>query len=38
MGIAVANAIDEVKNVANEITSSGKEDGVAIALEKYFLA
>jgi hypothetical protein len=38
VGIAVANAIDEVKNVANEITSSGKEDGVAIALEKYFLA
>lgn len=38
LGIAVANAIDEVKNVAKEITSSGKEDGVAIALEKYFMA
>ena len=38
MGIAVDNAIPEVKNVAREITLSGKEDGVAVALERYFLA
>ncbi len=36
-GIAVGNAIPEVKAVADEITLQGKEDGVAIALEKYFL-
>ena len=37
LGIAVANAIQEVKEVAKEITLNSKEDGVAIAIEKYFL-
>jgi Cof subfamily protein (haloacid dehalogenase superfamily) len=36
LGIAVANAIQEVKEVAREITLNSKEDGVAIAIEKYF--
>ena len=36
-GIAVGNAIPEVKAVADEITLNNKEDGVADALEKYFL-
>ena len=36
-GIAVGNARDEVKAVAKEITSNSKEDGVAIAIEKYLL-
>jgi Cof subfamily protein (haloacid dehalogenase superfamily) len=36
LGIAVGNAIQEVKDVANEITLTSKEDGVAIAIEKYF--
>lgn len=37
LGIAVGNARDEVKAVANEITSNSKEDGVAEAIEKYCL-
>ncbi|MCX2738347.1 Cof-type HAD-IIB family hydrolase [Pontibacter anaerobius] len=36
MGIAVANARDEVKAVANEITLKSTEDGVAVAIEKYW--
>ncbi|MEM6269784.1 MAG: HAD family hydrolase [Bacteroidota bacterium] len=35
-GVAVANAKDAVKAVADEITLSGKEDGVAVALERLF--
>ena len=35
-GIAVGNAIQEVKDVAKEITLNSKDDGVAIAIEKYF--
>lgn len=35
-GVAVGNAKDEVKNIADEITLPGKEDGVAATLEKYF--
>jgi Cof subfamily protein (haloacid dehalogenase superfamily) len=35
-GVAVANARDEVKAVAKEITSDSKEDGVAKIIEKYF--
>ncbi|WP_187262422.1 Cof-type HAD-IIB family hydrolase [Pontibacter beigongshangensis] len=38
MGIAVGNARDEVKAVADEITLDSKEDGVAVAVEKYFLS
>lgn len=36
IGVAVDNAIREVKEVAAEITASGKEDGVARSLEKHF--
>lgn len=35
-GVAVANARDEVKAVANEITADSKADGVAGSLKKYF--
>jgi hydroxymethylpyrimidine pyrophosphatase-like HAD family hydrolase len=35
-GVAVGNAKEEVKAVANEITSPGKEDGVAAVLERLF--
>jgi len=36
-GIAVENARDEVKAVADEITAKNTEDGVAIAIEKFLL-
>jgi Cof subfamily protein (haloacid dehalogenase superfamily) len=35
-GIAVGNAIGQLKSVANEITLDNIEDGVAISIEKYF--
>ena len=37
LGVAVNNAREEVKAVAREITNNSKEDGVAIAIEKYCL-
>jgi Cof subfamily protein (haloacid dehalogenase superfamily) len=37
-GVAVANARDEVKTVANEIAGDSKQDGVADMIEKYFLS
>lgn len=36
LGIVVSNARPEVKAVAASLTLDSKEDGVAIALEKYF--
>lgn len=36
MGVAMDNACEEVKAVANYITSSNDEDGVAKAIEKFF--
>lgn len=36
VGIAVSNAVGEAKAVASEITAAGKDDGVAIAIEKHF--
>lgn len=36
-GIAMGNAIDEVKNAADEITCDNDSDGVAIYLERNFL-
>jgi len=36
MGIAVGNAVQQVKDVAKEVTLNSKEDGVAVAIEKYF--
>ena len=35
-GVAVGNAKEEVKAVANEISIPGKEDGVAVVLERLF--
>lgn len=35
-GVAVGNAKDEVKNVADRITDTGKQDGVAKTLEQIF--
>ncbi|MCE9656183.1 sugar-phosphatase [Clostridium celatum] len=37
MGVAMANAFEEVKEVANYITDSNEEDGVAKAIEKFIL-
>ena len=36
IGIAVGNAKDQVKAIARDITLPGKEDGVALALEKWW--
>jgi Cof subfamily protein (haloacid dehalogenase superfamily) len=36
MGVAMENACDEVKAVANYITASNDEDGVAAAIDKFF--
>ena len=35
LGVAMGNAIDSVKDVADYITSSNIEDGVAKALNKF---
>ena len=37
VGVAVANAIDEVKAVADYIAASNDDDGVALAIEKFVL-
>jgi len=37
MGVAVANAREETKNVANKLTDASIEDGVAKSLEELFL-
>lgn len=37
IGVAMENAIQEVKNIADEITLSNEEDGVAVYLENYLL-
>ena len=34
-GVAMGNAIDELKQKANEITLTNEEDGIAVFLEKY---
>lgn len=36
MGVAMGNACDSVKAIANEITLSNNEDGIAHTLERYF--
>lgn len=35
LGVAMANAVDEVKERANEITLSNDEDGIVVVLKKY---
>ena len=37
LGVAMGNAADEVKEVADYITLSNEEDGVAAAIEKFVL-
>ena len=37
-GVAVANAVQEVIDIADEVTASNDEDGVALWLEKNVLA
>lgn len=37
MGVAMGNAIDEVKEAANAVTLTNAEDGVAAAIRKYAL-
>jgi Cof subfamily protein (haloacid dehalogenase superfamily) len=37
MGIAMGNATDEVKRIANDVTLTNDEDGVYYALKKYVL-
>ena len=37
-GVAVANAVQEVLDIADEVTASNDEDGVALWLEKNVLA
>lgn len=32
IGIAMENAVDELKNIANDVTLSNEDDGVAIYL------
>ena len=38
IGVAMANAVDELKAVADEITASNEEDGIALSLQKHGLA
>ena len=37
IGVAMGNAIQEVKDIADDITLPNEEDGVAVYLEKYML-
>lgn len=36
IGVAMANAVDDLKAVADEVTRSNEEDGIAYTLNKYF--
>lgn len=38
LGIAMDNAYDEVKKIADDVTLSNEKDGVAASIEKYILA
>lgn len=35
LGVAMCNAIREVKEAADDVTKSNDEDGVAVYLERY---
>lgn len=37
-GVAMSNAHDELKSVANEVTSSNEDDGIAVVLERLLAA
>ncbi|WP_238881874.1 Cof-type HAD-IIB family hydrolase [Clostridium sp. YIM B02551] len=36
IGVAMANAVDDLKAIADEVTLSNEEDGIAYTLSKYF--
>ncbi|MGG0736355.1 Cof-type HAD-IIB family hydrolase [Niallia taxi] len=36
IGVAMANAVDDLKAVADEVTRSNEEDGIAYTLSRYF--
>ena len=36
MGIAMGNAIEKVKDIADDVTLNNTQDGAAVALQKYF--
>lgn len=37
MGVAMGNAITELKEIAQHVTGTNTEDGVALAIEKFVL-
>ncbi|MNI44392.1 Sugar phosphatase YidA [compost metagenome] len=37
LGVAMENAIDDIKNISQYITSSNNDDGVAEVIEKFIL-
>ena len=38
LGVAMGNATDEIKEIANYVTSTNDEDGVARVIDKFILA
>lgn len=34
-GVAMANAVQDLKDIADEVTLSNDEDGIAVTLAKY---
>jgi hydroxymethylpyrimidine pyrophosphatase-like HAD family hydrolase len=38
VGVAMANALDEVRNAVAHVTASNEQDGVALAIERFALA
>lgn len=36
IGVAMGNSVDEVKQIADEVTASNNEDGIALSLYKHF--
>ncbi len=36
IGVAMGNAVEELKSISSEVTLSNEEDGIAVTLEKYF--
>ena len=37
LGVAMGNAIDSIKEIADFVTTTNDEDGVAVAVEKFVL-
>ena len=35
LGVAMGNAVEELKQKADQVTRSNDEDGIAVILEKY---